>query len=202
MAAKSKSNNPDYVTMKVAELKQNPNNPREISKDKFKKLIKSIREFPEMLKIRPLVINQKNEVLGGNMRLKALIELGIKEAPVIKAQDLTEEQQREFIVKDNISFGQWDWDELANDWDNTLIEGWGLDVWTPEEEADYSVLDEDEEIEGELTEKEASVKKAIQIEFSPEQYEEAFELIKFWQEREANVGEMILEHLKKEKSKL
>jgi hypothetical protein len=115
--------------VKITEVKTNPNNPRLIKDDKFKKLVKSIKEFPQMLELRPIVVNDDMIVLGGNMRLKACKEAGLKEVPIIKASDLTDEQQKEFIVKDNVGFGEWDWDVLANEWDAVQLEEWGLDVW-------------------------------------------------------------------------
>jgi DNA modification methylase len=113
--------------VKITEVKTNPNNPRLIKDDKFKKLVKSIKEFPQMLELRPIVVNDDMVVLGGNMRLKACKEAGLKEVPIIKASDLTDEQQKEFIVKDNVGFGEWDWDVLANEWDAVQLEEWGLD---------------------------------------------------------------------------
>lgn len=114
--------------VKIKEVKANPSNPRVIKNDKFKKLVNSIKEFPQMLEIRPIVVNEENIVLGGNMRLKACKEAGLKEVHIIKASNLTEEQQREFIVKDNVGFGEWDWDLLANDWDVDKLDEWGLDL--------------------------------------------------------------------------
>jgi ParB-like chromosome segregation protein Spo0J len=106
----------------------NPNNPRLIKDDKFKKLCKSIQEFPEMLELRPIVVNKDMIVLGGNMRLKACQEIGLTEVPIIVAENLTEEQQREFLIKDNVSGGEWDWDILANEWEVEQLTEWGLDV--------------------------------------------------------------------------
>lgn len=106
----------------------NKDNPRTIKDDKFKKLVKSIKEFPEMLEIRPIVVNNDMVVLGGNMRLKACKDAGLKEVFIIKAENLTEEQQKEFVIKDNVGFGEWDWEDLANDWDVNELEDWGLDV--------------------------------------------------------------------------
>jgi hypothetical protein len=114
--------------VKIKDIKNNPNNPRIIKDDKFKKLVASIREFPKMLEIRPIVVNDDMIVLGGNMRLKALKELGLTEAPIIKISDLTDEQQRQFIIKDNAGFGEWDWNMLANEWDTDELEKWGLDL--------------------------------------------------------------------------
>jgi ParB-like chromosome segregation protein Spo0J len=113
--------------VKLSEVKLNPNNPRLIKDDKFKKLVQSIKDFPEMLNIRPIVVNQDMIILGGNMRYKACKEAGLKEIPII-ITDLTEEQQREFLIKDNTSGGDWDWEVLANEWDNEQLEEWGLDL--------------------------------------------------------------------------
>ena len=126
----------------------NPNNPRVIKDDKYHKLVKSIKEFPKMLEIRPIVVNSDWVVLGGNMRLKACKEAGLKMIPVIHAEDLTEEQQREFIIKDNVGFGEWDWQSLQADWDLEKLDEWGMDI--PEfaekeleaEEDDYEMPDE------------------------------------------------------------
>lgn len=114
--------------VKITDIHANENNPRILKDDKFKKLVQSIKDFPEMLEIRPIVVNNDMMVLGGNMRLKAIQEIGLKEIPIIKAENLTEEQQREFLIKDNVGFGEWDWDALANDWDADELEMWALDV--------------------------------------------------------------------------
>jgi len=118
----------NWYLEKITKVKSNPNNPRLIKDDKFHKLVNSIKEFPKMLEIRPIVVNDNMIVLGGNMRLKACKEAGLKEVPVIKASDLTEEEQRQFIIKDNVSGGEWDWDMLANEWDIEQLDEWGLDV--------------------------------------------------------------------------
>ena len=135
--------------VKIGKIKTNPNNPRLIKDDKFKKLVKSIKEFPEMLEIRPIVVDKDNIVLGGNMRLRACQEAGLKEVYILKADQLTEKQQREFIIKDNVGFGEWDWDDLANEWDVDELEDWGLDLPVDlavqeleAEEDDYEMPDE------------------------------------------------------------
>jgi len=115
------------VIKKISEVKLNPNNPRLIKDDKFKKLVQSIKDFPEMLSIRPIVVNQDMIILGGNMRFRACKEAGIKEVPVI-ITDLPEDKQREFLIKDNTSGGEWDWDMIANEWDSDELEAWGLDL--------------------------------------------------------------------------
>jgi hypothetical protein len=114
--------------VKTKDIIPNENNPRILKDDKFKKLIQSIKDFPEMLEIRPIVVNNEMMILGGNMRLKAIQEIGIKEVPIIKAENLTEQQQREFLIKDNVGFGEWDWDALANDWEYKELVDWALDV--------------------------------------------------------------------------
>lgn len=118
----------ELLKVKISEVKTNPKNPRLIKDDKFRKLVKSIKEFPQMLELRPIVVDENNIVLGGNMRLKACKEVGLKEVFIVRAEDLTEEQKDEFIVKDNVGFGEWDWDVLANEFDLEQLEDWGLDV--------------------------------------------------------------------------
>jgi len=114
--------------MNINEIKPNPNNPRIIKDIKFKQLVKSIQDFPQMLELRPIVIDENNMVLGGNMRLKACIEAGLTDVPVIHANNLSEEKKKEFIVKDNVGYGEWDWDDLANNWDALELTEWGLDI--------------------------------------------------------------------------
>lgn len=112
----------------IEEVKLNQNNPRIIKDDKFKKLVKSIKEFPQMLNIRPIVVDENNIVLGGNMRLKACKEAGLKEVPIIKASELTEEQKKEFIVKDNLGYGEWDYELLLEYWKKEDLVDWGMDI--------------------------------------------------------------------------
>jgi hypothetical protein len=129
--------------MNIKDIKSNPNNPRIIKDEKFEKLKKSIKEFPKMMALRPMVINQDNIVLGGNMRLKALKELGYTELPddwVKRAEDLTEEEARRFIIADNVGFGQHDWEMLANEWDSEELADWGLNAFPFE---DATELEED-----------------------------------------------------------
>jgi len=113
--------------VKITEVIANPNNPRLIKDDKFKKLVKSIQDFPDMLNVRPIVVNKDMVVLGGNMRLKAIKEAGHTEVAV-EIVDWNEQQQKEFIVKDNVGYGEWDWDDLANNWDAQELTDWGLDI--------------------------------------------------------------------------
>lgn len=117
--------------MNVKDIKPNKANPRIIKDEKFKKLVNSIKEFPAMMELRPMVLDSDNTVLGGNMRLKALQELGYKEIPdtwVKYANDLTDEEKQRFIIADNVGFGEWQWDALANDWNAEDLDAWGLDV--------------------------------------------------------------------------
>jgi ParB-like chromosome segregation protein Spo0J len=117
--------------MKLKDIKPNPNNPRVLRDDKFQKLKQSITEFPKMLALRPMVIDENNVVLGGNMRLRALQELGftdVEEAWVKRSSDLTEDEKKRFIIADNVAFGEWDWDTLANDWEVVDLEAWGLEI--------------------------------------------------------------------------
>jgi len=130
--------------VKISKIKKNPNNPRLVKDDKFKKLVQSIKDFPEMLKIRPIVVNEDMVVLGGNMRLRACKDAGLKDVPIIQASELTEKQQREFIIKDNVGFGEWDWDMIANEWDAEQLDDWGLDIPIGEQ---IDNLEDDEEIE-------------------------------------------------------
>jgi hypothetical protein len=150
--------------IKISDIKPNPSNPRLIKDDKFSKLVKSIREFPQMMEIRPIVVNDDMVILGGNMRWKAAKEAGMKAVPVIKAADLTEEQQREFIIKDNVGFGEWDWEQLANEWDVQQVEDWGLDV--PE----FNIEPTGDELIGEEKNKPPTMKITFE---TPEQLQEA-----------------------------
>lgn len=118
----------NWRSVPIGDIKPNPNNPRIIKDDKFKKLVQSIKDFPEMLKLRPIVVNAEMVVLGGNMRLKACQAAGLTEVPVILASGLTDERQREFIIKDNVGFGEWEWETLANEWDADDLAAWGLDL--------------------------------------------------------------------------
>ena len=127
--------------VKISKVKGNPSNPRIIKNDKFKKLVKSIKEFPEMLKLRPIVVDEDFMVLGGNMRLKASKEAGLSEVWIDIAEGLTEDQKKEFIVKDNVGFGEWEWDILANEWDSVQLADWGLDVW---ENPDDAIVEDDD----------------------------------------------------------
>lgn len=116
------------MKVNIDKVKENPNNPRFIKDVKFKKLVQSIKDFPEMLEKRPIVVDEDYVVLGGNMRLKACKEAGLKEIAIDIAKGWTEDQKKEFIIKDNSSFGEWDWDILANEWDHNQLNEWGIDL--------------------------------------------------------------------------
>jgi ParB-like chromosome segregation protein Spo0J len=128
----------------IGTILPNPTNPRIIKDDKFKKLVKSIQEFPQMLELRPIVVDSNMVVLGGNMRLKACIAAGLKEVPIIVADQLTDAQKGEFIIKDNVGFGEWDWDLLANEWEPDALIDWGLDLPILMDEPSYDELIGDE----------------------------------------------------------
>jgi hypothetical protein len=190
--------------MKLKDINPNPNNPRLVKDDRFRKLVASIEQFPEMMELRPMIVDENNVILGGNMRYKALKELKRKEIPdswVKRADELTDDQKRQFIIKDNVGFGEHDWDILANEWDSELLNEWGLDVWQAPKDVDYSILDDDDEASSQLEDMAGGVKKAIQIEFEPEHYEDAAAIVKYWRERDAYVGKMILDFLTAERDK-
>lgn len=164
--------------MKVAltKLKNNPKNPRVIRDEKFNKLKKSIEDFPDMLEKRPLVVftdkDGKFVVLGGNMRLKAAKELGIKELPVILADEWTEEQKAQFLIKDNVNFGEWNHEELANEWDAIQLQEWGLDL-PVNLEVD---IDLNEFFKADNTEKNSKFK--IVLEYTEDEYSAVIDALK------------------------
>jgi hypothetical protein len=181
-----------------------PKNPRFIKDTRFEKLVKSLQDNPEMLSARELLVYQhenQNIVIGGNMRLRAAKELGYKELPCKVLTDLTSEQIRAIVIKDNVSFGSDDFESLSNEWDSLELEEWGMELPNFEPDIDYSILDDDDVTE-QLNDMTNGVKKAIQIEFEADHYEEAYALVKYWRERDAYVGGMIMEFLKAEKEKI
>jgi len=137
--------------VKINNIKTNPKNPRLIKDDKFKKLVNSIKEFPQMLELRPIVVDENNIILGGNMRHKACIEAGLKEVYIVQAKDLTELQKDEFIVKDNVGFGEWDWDILANEWNTEKLQDWGLDLPLDVSVQELEAEEDNYEIPNEIT---------------------------------------------------
>tara|TARA_R110002073_G_scaffold116632_1_gene255074 strand:+ start:87 stop:536 length:450 start_codon:yes stop_codon:yes gene_type:complete len=127
----------------INKIKPNASNPRVIKTLKFKKLVKSIKELPSMLKLRPIVVDENYIILGGNMRYKACIEAGLKEIPIIVANELTEDEKQAFVIKDNLSFGEWDYDLLSNEWDSVELDDWGLDVWQNEDDINNAIETEE-----------------------------------------------------------
>jgi len=179
-------------TVKVSEVKPNPKNPRIIKDEKFKKLVKSIQEFPDMLNKRPLIVftdvDNKYVVLGGNMRLKAINELKLKEVPIIVADEWTEEQKAEFLIKDNVGFGEWDWDNLANEWDPEKLNEWGLEVPI------YNDVNLDDFFEENNTPEDKEEKFDILLQYSEEDYAEVIEL---FEKKSGSKEKIVLELLKK-----
>tara|TARA_R110000751_G_scaffold32542_1_gene81726 strand:+ start:355 stop:804 length:450 start_codon:yes stop_codon:yes gene_type:complete len=129
--------------VRINKIKPNASNPRVIKTLKFKKLVKSIKELPSMLKLRPIVVDENYIILGGNMRYKACIEAGLKEIPIIVANELTEDEKQAFVIKDNLSFGEWDYDLLSNEWDSVELDDWGLDVWQNEDDINNAIETEE-----------------------------------------------------------
>lgn len=156
----------------IAKIKPNEENPRFITDGKFKKLVNSIKSFPEMLEVRPLVVDENMVVLGGNMRLKALKSAGVFEVPIKQISGWSKEKKKEFIIKDNVGYGQWDWDIIANDWELIKLNEWGLD--TPVFDADisntndYTGLDVDSKLEKFL---DAKI-KSLTIPFETNEFDE------------------------------
>ncbi len=161
--------------MKLSKVKKNPSNPRVVKDEKFAKLVNSIKEFPKMMELRPMVVSDDWVVLGGNMRLKALQELGYKDIPdnwVKQASDLTEEEQKRFIIADNVGFGDWDFDMLRNDFDVAELDDWGLTVFEAED------IDLDDFFEEQPEQEDVEEKHKIILEYSEEEYHQIQEAIK------------------------
>lgn len=159
----------EFVSIKKVHL--SPTNPRVIKDHKFRKLVQSIKEFPQMLEMRPIVVDEEMVVLGGNMRLRACLEAGLMEVPIIRATELTEQQKKEFVIKDNSSFGEWDWDLLANEWDIQDLDQWGLDI-----PASYFDDDKEPEFDKDILDQQLdtyinSKVKQITLYFDNQQYE-------------------------------
>ncbi len=184
--------------IQISKLLVNEKNPRNITNEKLAKLKDSIIEFPEMLKLRPIVVNNDMVVLGGNMRLKACKEIGLKKVWITKAENLTKEQQQQFIIKDNLSFGVWDFEILEHNFKNDKLNDWGMDLWSDDEEIDYSVLDE-LELDDDITNMTKGVKRAIMVEFDLDKYDVALNLIKHFKQRGKDIGVMLINFLESEK---
>jgi ParB-like chromosome segregation protein Spo0J len=185
-------------TKKIADLKPAPYNPRQSTEKQEEKLKASLSKFGL---VEPIIFNkQTGYIVGGHFRVRELTKLGYEEIECVIV-DLNEADEKELNIRLNANTGQWDWDALANEWNSDELTEWGLDVPNFAPDVDYSILDE-EDVSDQLESMADGVKKAIQIEFEPDHYEEAYELVKFWRERDAYVGKMILDFLKAEKELL
>ena len=194
--------------VKIDEVKVNPLNPRTIKDHKFKQLVKSIQEFPEMIEYRPIVVDENMVILGGNMRYRASVEAGIKEIYILRAENLSEEKKKEFIIKDNANFGEWDWDMLANSFDDSKLNEWGLNVWSAndvdfgkyDDEEDNSSNESDDNSTGVPSNSESKIEgeKVIQIEFLITDYDEAFEVATLLRKKSVNIGEILIQTMKKQ----
>jgi ParB-like chromosome segregation protein Spo0J len=173
------------IKINIDKIKNNPQNPRVIKDYKFNKLVKSIKDFPEMMQLRPIVVDENNIILGGNMRYKAAVQAGLKNVYVIQADDLSEKQKKEFVIKDNSSFGEWDWDVLANEWELNELKEWGLDL-----PRIYFDEDEEPEVDKDIFHQEldtyinAKVKQ-ITLYFNADEYEKAVKDLETIREKES-----------------
>ena len=168
----------------ISEIKENKKNPRLIKGYKFEKLVKSIKDFPKMLELRPIVVNEQNVILGGNMRYKAAVEAGLTEVYIVQAKDLNKKQQDEFIIKDNSSFGEWDWDLLANEWEIKELSEWGLDL-----PKIYFDEDKEPEIDRDIFDEELDIYinakiKQIVLYFDNDEYEKTIEKLEIIRTKE------------------
>jgi len=159
--------------IKLYKIKGNPQNPRIVKDEKFLKLVNSIKEFPQMLEKRPIVIDENYMVLGGNMRLKACKDAGYKDVWVDMAVGWTDEQKEAFIIKDNVAFGEWDWDILANDYDSVQLKDWGIDVWQNLDDTELEDFFSEDK-----TETDADTKNKIILEYSEDDYNKINECFK------------------------
>lgn len=185
--------------VKINKIKPNPKNPRTIKPNKFKALVNSVKEFPEMLEVRPIVVDENMVILGGNMRFKAIVEAGFKEVYIIRAENLTEAQKDEFIIKDNANYGDWDWDVLANEFKQENLLHWGMDVWEQEEYTKYQPDEDDLPEEKHKTGSAVEVHKPIiiQLEFEIGDYQQAQELVKRAKAQKHNIGQLLIQSMQK-----
>jgi hypothetical protein len=168
----------------ISEVKKNPDNPRLIKDYKYQKLVRSLKDFPKMLELRPIVVNKDMVILGGNMRYRASMDAGLKEV-WIKIAELTPEQEKEFIIKDNSSFGEWDWDTLANEWDIQDLKEWGLDLPTVYFDDDEEPKFDEEELSQELDAYINANIKQIVLHYNTEDYEAMMENLEKLKEKES-----------------
>jgi len=181
----------------IKKIKPNPDNPRVIKDEAYQKLVKSIQDFPQMLELRPIVIDEAGVILGGNMRYRACIDAGMKKVPTVQASTLTEEQKREFVVKDNLPYGEWDWEALQG-WGAESLSDWGLVLPMVAAEIDYSILDT-EDVSEKLGDMVKSVKRGILIDVDADDYDEALQLVQYFRKKQTNMGRLLIKLLQKEK---
>jgi hypothetical protein len=194
-----------FSKYKLSQLKPNPDNPRVIRDSNFQKLVKSIRDFPEMLELREVVVDEDYFILGGNQRYLALKELRIKEVPVVQITGLSSERKKEFIVKDNVNYGVWDWDILGNEYDPEQLKAFGLNVWQPQEfvedDMEYDFEDESPKVENDMSDIDGSQNvndkpPVYVVEFDINDYPAAFELAKEVTDLGGSVGDILVKVLK------
>lgn len=191
--------NKQELIMQLGEIKPNKKNPRIIRDSNFKTLVQSLKDFPEMLQAREIVVDEDNIILGGNMRYKALKHLKVKEVPVVRVEGLTQEQKDEFIIKDNVNYGVWDWDILANDYDPATLKEYGLNVWQPQEipqEVDLDFAEPEPDATPEPSVKEVAQEHTVVVEFDINDYPAAFELSKDLAKHGVELGVVLLEVLR------
>lgn len=174
----------------ISKVHLNDENPRIIKDDKFKKLVKSIQDFPQMLEIRPIVVDEGMMILGGNMRYQACKDAGMEYIYIIRAENLTSEQKREFVIKDNASFGEWDWDVLANEWESQELNDWGIDVWRHEE--GMSLEDVFEEHESTPKEKEEEKEDTYEIKATFTSKEDYMKAVSNLDKQKSSLEEILL----------
>jgi hypothetical protein len=184
----------------IKNIKPNILNPRFIRDKKFEDLKRSIQDFPQMLSLREIVIDEDSVVLGGNMRLKALKELNFKITNVVMWKGLTDDEKKEFIIKDNANYGNWDWDILANSFDEVALKRFGLNVWQPQEaiaedNTDYGFEVEENNTKQETEAEPYSKKAVLVVEFNILDYPVAYDLIKYLTDRGADIGALLIEKL-------
>lgn len=180
-------------TIDISLIKQHEDNPRIIDTYKFNALLESLEDFPQMLEVRPIVIDQDNKIIAGNMRYLACLELGYDKVP-IKKVNLTPEQTKELMIKDNLSYGDWDYSVLEKEWNMDLF-----DKWLGNQSIDYSLLDEYDDLDDKVNQLYEGVKKAIQIVFNDDNYETGKELESKCRAKNIYIGGLFLEELRKAK---
>jgi hypothetical protein len=187
------------IELNIKELIPNPDNPRTIKDHRFKLLVKSIKSFPEMLDYRSIVVDENNMVLGGNQRYKACIDAGLQTLKVTKVVGLSGEKKKEFVIKDNANYGVWDWDSLANNWTDSALNDWGLNIWTPTIEDSFNDDDEPSEVSAvDVPAAEKEKKKVIPIEFNIEDYDEAVAIYQSLKNKGVDIAAVFTQKLSEE----